>query len=171
MNTVILIGFMGAGKTTVGIALSKRGNLPLVDTDQRIIEKAGMSISEIFAQKGEDTFRQIESQVLSELLEQKTSMVVSVGGGLPLKEENRRMLKRMGTVVYLKVMPETVLERLKGDTTRPLLAGPDGKQKVGELLEKRGPIYQEAADLILSVDGKSVEEILGELEERIREQS
>lgn len=171
MNTVILIGFMGAGKTTVGMALSKRDNIPLVDTDQRIIEKAGMSISEIFARKGEEAFRQIESQVLSELLDQKNPIVVSVGGGLPLKEENRRMLKRIGTVIYLKVRPETVLERLKGDTTRPLLAGPDEKQKVRELLEKRGPIYQEAADLVLCVDGKSVEEIVGELEERIREQA
>lgn len=167
MKTVILIGFMGAGKTTVGMALAERFKIPLVDTDQRIVEKAGMSISEIFDRKGEEVFRQIESQVLSELLAQKSPMVVSVGGGLPLKEENRSRLRRIGTVVYLEVKPETVLERLKGDNSRPLLAGPDGKQKAFGLLKKRGPIYQEAADLVVSVDGKSVEEIVGELEERL----
>lgn len=86
-----------------------------------------------------------------------------------MREENRRLLKRLGTVVYLEVKPATVLERLKGDTTRPLLQGEDVAGRVKELMEKRDPIYREAAGLIVNVDGRGVHEIAAELEERIGE--
>lgn len=170
MRAVVLIGFMGAGKTTIGKALSKKNRIAFVDTDQKIVEKAGMTIPEIFAAQGEEAFRQIESQVLKDLLLLSGRAVISTGGGLPLREENRRLLQRMGSVVYLKISPETVLNRLKGDNTRPLLQGPGGRERVGELLEAREPFYREAADFILKADGKTVEQIVEEAEERLGEQ-
>lgn len=167
MRNVILIGFMGAGKTTVGEALAKRYRLPLVDTDWLIEERAGMTISEIFAKKGEEVFRKTETAVLETLLSDPETKVISVGGGLPLREENRRLLKQLGTVIYLEVKPETVLKRLEGDTTRPLLQGGDVKQRVEEMIAARSPIYREAAEVIVTADGRSVTEIVEELEERM----
>lgn len=169
MKTVILIGFMGAGKTTVGRALAARFKTSLIDTDQLIEETAGMSISDIFAKKGEMEFRRIETTVLEQLITAGNASVISVGGGLPLREENRRLLKMLGTVVYLEVEPETVLKRLEGDTTRPLLMGGGVREKVERLLSERGPIYCEAADLTVRVDDRSVNEILEELDERMGE--
>lgn len=170
MRTIILIGFMGAGKTTIGTRLAEKTGLLLVDTDAMIEEMAQMTISQIFALKGEEAFRATETRVLEELLNRKEELVISVGGGLPMREENRRLLKQLGTVVYLKVSAETVLKRLEGDTTRPLLAGPDGKERVSSLLKERGPVYEEAADMILKVDGKDVEGLIKELEERMEGQ-
>lgn len=170
MRTIILIGFMGAGKTTVGARLAEKRGLPLADTDAMIEEAAQMTISDMFAAKGENYFRAVETRVLEELLNRKEGFVLSVGGGLPMREENRRLLKQLGTVVYLKVSAETVLNRLEGDTTRPLLAGPDGRERVTALLKERGPVYEEAADMILKVDGKAVEDLVKELEERMEGQ-
>lgn len=169
MKNVILIGFMGAGKTTVGEAFARLKGIPLVDTDHLIEERAGMTISRIFETKGESTFREIETAVLEALLADTERKVISVGGGLPMREENRRLLKQLGTVVYLEVKPATVLERLEGDTTRPLLQGEDVAGRVKELMEKRDPIYREAAGMIVNVDGRDVREIAAELEERMGE--
>jgi len=158
-QNMILIGFMGAGKTSVGEELAGRFGKTLIDTDRMIEERAGMSISDIFAVQGEEAFRRLETEVLEQLISEASGEMISVGGGLPLREENRKLLKKLGTVIYLRVRPETVLARLKGDTTRPLLQGDDVEEKVNNLLSKRGPIYELAADRIISVDGRSVEQI------------
>ena len=158
-QNMILIGFMGAGKTSVGEELAGRFGKTLIDTDRMIEERAGMSISDIFAVQGEEAFRRLETEVLEQLISEASGEMISVGGGLPLREENRKLLKKLGTVIYLRVRPETVLARLKGDTTRPLLQGDDVEEKVNSLLSKRGPIYEMAADRIISVDGRSVEQI------------
>lgn len=169
MKNIILIGFMGAGKTTIGEALAGHRNLRLIDTDQLIEETAGMTISDIFALKGEAEFRKTETAVLERLIETEDGAVLSVGGGLPLREENRRLLKKLGLVVYLEVSPETVVKRLEGDTTRPLLQGGNVREKVEKLLSERGPVYCEASDITINVDGRSVDEIIEELEERTGE--
>ncbi len=166
MKSIILIGFMGAGKTTVGTACSTHLNMPFLDTDLMIEEAAGMTISQIFAEKGEGEFRRIETSVLETLLRRTEAAVISVGGGLPLLEANRRMLKQIGTVIYLEVSPETVLCRLKGDTTRPLLQGGDAEEKVNSLIAARDPVYRMAADEILNVNDCSIEDIVTELIER-----
>ena len=158
-QNMILIGFMGAGKTSVGEELAGRFGKTLIDTDRMIEERAGMSISDIFAVQGEEAFRRLETEVLEQLISEASGEMISVGGGLPLREENRKLLKKLGTIIYLRVRPETVLARLKGDTTRPLLQGVDVEEKVNSLLSKRGPIYEMAADRIISVDGRSVEQI------------
>lgn len=153
---VIMTGFMGAGKTTVGKALAEKQKVPFLDTDQLIEEKAGMTISRIFEIQGEEAFRKMETSVLEDLLKRNDQTVISVGGGLPLRNENRELLRKLGTVVYLQVKPETVLERLKGDHTRPMLQGGDAGERVRSLLEYRTPLYQKAADLVVDVDDKTV---------------
>ena len=160
---IILIGFMGAGKTTVGNVVAERLNQPLFDTDQLIEQQTGMSISKIFEDYGENEFRRLETKILKGNLSANKDWVLSVGGGLPLKEENRGLLQKMGIVVYLRVQPDTVLQRLKGDKTRPLLQGGDVKQKVESLLRQRGTIYEEGADIVIDVDGKAPETIVQEI--------
>ena len=153
---VIMTGFMGAGKTTVGKALAEKQKVPFLDTDQLIEEKADMTISRIFETQGEEAFRKMETSVLEDLLKRNDQTVISVGGGLPLRDENRELLRKLGTVVYLQVKPETVLERLKGDHTRPMLQGGDAGERVRSLFEYRTPLYQKAADLVVDVDDKTV---------------
>ncbi len=162
-DNIILIGFMGAGKTSVGQVLAAQTGMPLVDTDKMIEEEAAMSVSDIFAAHGEASFRETESAVLSKLLKRTDRVVVSAGGGLPLSEKNREMLKELGTVVFLKVKPETVLVRLEGDTTRPLLAGDHVEQKVRELLDYRNLLYEEAADIVIDADEKETGQLVTQI--------
>ena len=115
-----------------------------------------MTISRIFETQGEEAFRKMETSVLEDLLKRNDQTVISVGGGLPLRDENRELLRKLGTVVYLQVKPDTVLERLKGDHTRPMLQGGDAGERVRSLLEYRAPLYQKAADLVVDVDDKTV---------------
>lgn len=162
-DNIVLIGFMGSGKTTVGIALSYKMQRPLSDTDKMIEKKEGRSISELFAAEGEVYFRQRETELLQKLKEGKTKQIFSVGGGTPLRVENRRLLWELGTVVYLKVSAETVCERLKGDTTRPLLQGAHPMERISALLRQRENIYREAADIVVTVDGKKPAQIAEEI--------
>ncbi|MFQ9637162.1 MAG: shikimate kinase [Eisenbergiella sp.] len=156
-----MTGFMGSGKTTVGIRLSYRLRQQLVDTDRLIERKRGRSISEIFAGQ-EEGFRRMEAALRS-LLETEGEQIISTGGGLPMREENRMLLKELGTVVFLRVSAETVYERLKGDDTRPLLQKENPMEEIRRLLEIRNPVYQAAADITVDVDGKDFEEIIGEI--------
>lgn len=160
---IILIGFMGAGKTSVGQAIAGITGAPFLDTDQMIEAAAGKSISRIFEEDGEEAFRRTETEVITGLLSGSGDAVISTGGGLPMREENRQALRKMGRVVYLKVRPETVLERLKGDTTRPLLAGGDAAARVRKLLEFRDPVYRQAAHEIVDADGRTPGEIAGQI--------
>lgn len=166
-RNLILIGFMGAGKTTVGHAFAKKNRVLFVDTDQMIEESAGMSIAEIFEYRGEAAFRQEETEALKTLLKRPAGTVISVGGGLPMREENRELLKKLGLVVYLRVEVDTVLLRLEGDQSRPLLSGGDAKARVESLLAQRSPVYQEASHLVIDVDLKDVDGVVLELEERM----
>lgn len=162
-NNIVLIGFMGCGKTTVGQELAEQLSYAFLDTDLYIEEKEGMAIREIFTEKGEDYFRRLETSSLEELALNTEKAIVSSGGGLPLRPENAKLLQKLGFVIYLKVEKETVLERLQGDTTRPLLQCEDPAKKVEELLAYRNPIYEVGAHLVVSVDEKSVEEIVEEI--------
>ena len=121
MNNIILIGFMGCGKSTVGFRLSYRLRRVLEDTDKLIERKEGRSISDIFALKGEDAFRRMETACLRELLLSQEEKIIATGGGLPMRQENHALLKQLGTVIYLRISAKNVWERLKGDTSRPLL--------------------------------------------------
>ncbi len=163
MNHIILIGFMGAGKTSVGKELSKALHAAFLDTDEWIERQQGKTINEIFDAYGESYFRDLETETLRQLQNMRKRCVIAVGGGLPVRPENRRILKELGTVFYLKARPETLTERLGGDATRPKLRGGDLRQKIDELMEARGEIYEDAAAREVETDGKTPEEIVKEI--------
>ncbi len=167
MGNVILIGFMGCGKTTVGLKLSYRLRQSVIDTDKEIEKEEKRAISDIFAAEGEAYFRQRETACLEKLLQTAKDKIISVGGGLPMREENRKLLKQIGKVVYLRATPETIYNRLKYDTTRPLLQGDDPEGKIKELMAKRDPFYEQAADVIIDVDGRDFEQIISLIEQAV----
>ncbi len=165
MSNVILIGYMGCGKSTVGRRLSYRLRMPYVDTDNLIETKEKTTISDIFATQGEEVFRQMETDCIKSIFDYRQDYVIAVGGGLPMREENREIMKKLGTIIYLRAKPDTIYERLKNDTKRPLLQGEDPQGKICTMIGLRGPIYEAASDYIIDVDGKSFEEIINEIEE------
>ncbi len=158
-HNIILIGFMGSGKTSVGERLAERLGYQFRDTDRLIEQRAGDTINHIFAAHSEEYFRDLETDLLKELKPALVHTVLSTGGGLPLREINSSLLKELGFVVYLKASGQTTLQRLAGDKTRPLLRGDDKEQKVGKLLTERIPIYEKAAHKIIVTDGRSINDI------------
>lgn len=166
-KNLVLIGFMGAGKTSVGKELAELLGCVLYDTDQETERRAGMAISDIFRLQGEENFRKMETDTLRDLLEQAGQnggyTVISAGGGLALREENQRLLREHAICIYLKTSPEQVLLRLQGDTTRPLLQGGNVREKVEELLAARGPVYEKTADITADTDGRTPGEIAREI--------
>ncbi len=159
----VLIGFMGSGKTSVGVQLSYRLRKPVEDTDKLIERREGRSVGEIFAEDGENYFRECETELLRELLEKKGGRIYSVGGGTPMRRENRELLKKLGKVIYLRARPETLYERLKGDTARPLLQCEDPLARIDALLSERSAAYEECADRIIDVDGLDMGAVLHEI--------
>lgn len=174
-KNIVLIGFMGSGKTTVGIRLSYRLRKPIEDTDKLIERREKRTIREIFAQDGEEYFRKRETEMLREAGLKMKNQIVSVGGGTPVKAENRQLLKQLGTVIYFRVKPETVYNRLKHDTTRPLLQCENPLVRITELLEQRKEAYEACADIIIDVDELSmqqvVDRVLFELEKKRKEKA
>lgn len=164
MGNVILIGFMGCGKSTVGLRLSYRLRKPVIDTDKEIEKAEKRSISDIFQTEGEAYFRDKETECLKKLLKTSSNQIISVGGGLPMREVNRQLLHQLGQVVYLRAKAETIYDRLKYDTTRPLLQGENPQEKIRSLMTQREQNYKEASDIIIDVDGKDFEQIIGEIE-------
>lgn len=164
-DNYVLIGFMGAGKSSVGRILAKKTGKTLMDTDEMIVKQMNLSINEIFAEYGEEYFRNLETNLLKALCDNAHDSIISVGGGLPMKEENRPYLKKLGTVVYLSVNEATVVKRLKGDTTRPLLRGTkdEVKAKVRDLLSKRSGVYSSCADIVIATDKLTKEQIVDEI--------
>ena len=167
-DNIILIGFMGSGKTSVGIRLSYQLKRTMIDTDKWIEQKQKRTVSEIFAQSGEEAFRMMETDCLKELIRTADKQIISVGGGLPMKEENHALLRELGTVFYLSATPETVYERLKTDTTRPLLQVEDPEERIRTLLKRRAPVYEACADVVLDVSDRSFDEILEQIGKELR---
>ena len=169
MDNIILIGFMGSGKSTVGIKLSYRLRHAMEDTDKLIEKEEGRTISEIFATDGEAYFRNLETECLKKLIQTANQKIISVGGGLPIREENHALLKKLGTVVYLRAKAETIYERVKHDTSRPLLQGDDPKGKIQTLMSQRAGIYEKASDVIIDVDNKDFDTIIDEIVRAVSE--
>ncbi|MDO4187676.1 MAG: shikimate kinase [Lachnospiraceae bacterium] len=164
-NNYVLIGYMGAGKTTVGKALAKETGKKFLDTDSLIVKQMNLSINDIFEKYGEDYFRDLETKLIMNLCESANDCVISCGGGLPMREENRTYLKRLGKVVYLNVNETDILKRLKNDTTRPLLRGPkeEVKIRIHDMIEKRDPLYREAADVVIKTGRHKVNEVVSKI--------
>ena len=160
MKNIILVGYMGCGKTTVGESIAEATRYTFADTDEMIVAQQGRSISDIFAQDGEPAFRDMETALLVKMLTEKNdTCVISTGGGMPVQKENRNLLRQLGTVVYLRAKPETVYERIKGDTTRPLLQCENPMERIREMIKSRNPAYEEAAELVIDVDDLTQREV------------
>ena len=159
MKTIYLIGMMGCGKSTCARLLGERLGLPVLDTDEEIQRRAGMTVSEIFASRGEAAFRQMETELL-QTLAGGADRIVACGGGLPLRQENRALLRKGGTVVFLNRDPEKIYDTADM-SGRPL--GQAGKAAFAELFRQREPLYRVAADVVVGdfdTPEETVEEIL-----------
>lgn len=149
MNNIILCGFMGCGKSTVGKNLARKSGRKFLDMDTYIEEKAGMTVSEIFEKHGEDGFRDMEHEACLELAKM-SDLVVASGGGAFTFERNVQAFKGKDTIVFLDVPLDIIKNRLKNDKTRPLLQRPDKDKAMKELYNKRYPIYKKAADVVVA---------------------
>ncbi len=161
-RNIFLIGFMGAGKSTIAKRLSSRYGLRLIEMDEEIERREGHSVSQIFALRGEPYFRDQETNLLRELEDTKRA-VVSCGGGVPMREGNLKAMHLSGVIVYLSAAPETIYQRVKNVHTRPLLEGHMNVEDIADLMAERLPAYQKAADLTVVTDNRSVEEISREI--------
>ncbi len=154
-RNIILVGFMGTGKTVTGRVLAEQTGLELVDMDSIIEERAGRAISEIFETDGEAAFRAMERELVQEL-SQREGLIVSTGGGIVLNPDNISDFEKTGLVVCLKASPEMIFQRVEKDTTRPLLAG-DKKAQIASILEARNSLYNAIAHGV-ETDGLTAEE-------------
>ena len=157
-NNILLVGFMGTGKSTIGRKLSKCLNYQHVDTDQMIVELAGKPIPKIFEDEGEEAFRKIETQVLEDL-QKYQGHIISTGGGIIGSEKNRELLQKLGYVIWLCASPEEILDRTSRNTNRPLLNNEDPEGTVRCLLAERSPHYEEVSHLKISTDQLCFDEI------------
>ena len=148
---ILLTGFMGAGKTTIGKKLAKRLGYLFIDTDREIEKEQGCSITEIFKYGGEECFRDLETDILQKL-QTKQNLVIATGGGMVLRNENRSLMQSLGTRVYLKVELQELMRRLKKDKKRPLLQKSKPEEHILEMLQQRKSIYEEAECIIDTTD-------------------
>jgi shikimate kinase len=160
-KNIVLTGFMGAGKSTVGRRLANALKRNMVDTDDMIEREAGMGIPEIFAKHGEDYFRDIEEKIVAKASSLKNHVIVT-GGGVVLREKNIQNLRRNGVIIYLHASPEVIYARVKNQTHRPLLQVKDPMGKIRELLEFRAPFYANN-DYTIDTSSLTVEEVVDEV--------
>jgi shikimate kinase len=158
MNNIILVGFMGTGKSVIGKLLAEKLNRAFVELDDLIEKKEKMPIKDIFEKKGEPYFRLVEKEIAKEASQRK-NIVISAGGGAIVDEENFKNLKNSGTIICLKASPDTILKRTKGMKTRPLLNVPNPKEQIEGLLKKRESFYNKA-DFSIETDNLNIEEVI-----------
>lgn len=157
---IVLVGMMGSGKTTIGRMLASRLGRPLLDSDEIIERREGRTVRDIFANDGEEAFRSIESEVLIESLATDGPAIIAAAGGVVLRPENRAALKSSGArVVWLRADPRVLANRVKGGGHRPLLDD-DPAGTLSRMYEQREPLYREVADAIVTVDGRSVVDVV-----------
>lgn len=148
VSCLILVGMMGAGKTTIGKELARRRSCRFADCDQEIVARTGVSIPTIFEVEGEDGFRRRETLMMEELTA-ADDIVIATGGGVVTRAENRALMRERGLVIYLKIPPHVLFERTRHDRNRPLLQVANPRQRIEELYAERDPLYQQTAHLII----------------------
>ena len=168
MNNLFMIGFMGAGKSSVSAGLGRMLGREVVEMDERIAAQEGMSIPELFAQKGEPYFRVCETALLKSF-SQGAPRIVSCGGGVPLREENVAAMRESGTVVLLTASPEVILERVRDSDERPLLQGHKDVPYIAALMEQRRPKYEAAADITVDTSQLNIEEVCRQVLRQVSE--
>ncbi|MCR5650430.1 MAG: shikimate kinase [Lachnospiraceae bacterium] len=167
MKNLILEGFMGCGKSRIASELGRSIKLEVIDTDDVIERKQGRTIAKIFEESGEEAFRDMETAVLRELSDRQEGAVISLGGGMPVKSENRKLLKELGTVIYLKADSNVLIRRLqRGVEKRPMLSGHDLKERVEQLLSEREAFYEDAADIVIEIGEDDPEKIVKRIMEK-----
>ena len=165
MKNVVLIGFMGSGKTTFGKALAQKLNMSFLDTDAYIEEQAGKPIAKIFEEDGEEYFRRLETEVLIRLRDTVSNTVFSTGGGMPLRNQNARLLKEIGRVYYLTAANQVIYDRVKDDSNRPLLQCENPYERICMLMKERAPLYEKAADVLVDTNSTDIEDVCGRIME------
>ena len=165
-NNIILVGLMGAGKSTIGRSLAKRLNKEFFDSDRVIEERTGVDIATIFEIEGEQGFRDREVQVIEELC-QMGNIVLATGGGGVLREENRKNMKKFGHVVYLCTTAELLYSRIRYDKSRPLMQTENPLDTLKTLLQGREPFYREVSDLIITTGKQKANVIVRRIEEAL----
>ena len=165
-RNIFIIGPMGSGKTTIGRQLAARLGKPFYDSDREIEKRTGVDVALIFEIEGEEGFRQRETKMIGELAAMD-DIVLATGGGVVLSKDNRTCLQNNGRIVYLKSSPQKLFDRTIKDKTRPLLNTEDRMTKINELLEKRGPLYEELADLIICTDNRHVKQIVNTISRQL----
>ena len=163
---IVLIGFMGAGKSTISDFLSTMFAMDVVEMDQEIVERENMSIPDIFETYGEEYFRNLETNLLIEMQSRK-NVIISCGGGVAMRERNVVEMKKNGRVVLLTAHPKTILDRVKDSDDRPLLNGHKNVEYISELMEARREKYEAAADIVVRTDDKTVLQICEELVQKL----
>jgi shikimate kinase len=166
-DNIYLIGPMGSGKTTIGQRLANLLGLRFLDCDHELESQTGASVTLIFDVEGEEGFRARETRMLEELTT-RSGVLVATGGGAVLKEENRKMLRERGLVVYMRTSVQQQLRRLGRDKTRPLLQTKDRRAKLTRLAEERNPLYQETADIEFPAQNRGLDAVATELAQIIR---
>lgn len=167
-KNIILIGFMGCGKSTIGRGLCSELNYEFLDTDSKIQNDMSMSINDIFENYGENYFRMLERN-LCKLVALNSPMIIATGGGIIKNKANVDTLKTSGVFVYLKNTPEKIYSNIKYDTSRPLLNVPNKEKKIKELLAQRTPLYEACADITVDVSELKVEESIQSIAKIIKD--
>jgi shikimate kinase len=167
-KNIILVGLMGAGKSTIGRNLAKQLNKDFYDSDRVIEDRTGVDIATIFEIEGEQGFRDREEQVIKELCQSK-NIVLATGGGSILREENRKNMKKYGHVVYLCTSAELLYSRIRYDKSRPLMQNKNPLETLKKLLREREPFYKEVADTIIVTGKQKAGVIVKRVEEAIRQ--
>ncbi|TAG09974.1 MAG: shikimate kinase [Verrucomicrobia bacterium] len=168
-RNIILIGFMGCGKSTIGRSLQGKLGYPWIDTDEHIEQCVGMSVKEIFAKRGEQAFRELESNILLDMTERRIQHhIISTGGGIIGRQENRKMLGKLGFVVWLVASTQVIMERTARNRDRPLLQTDDPKTRIEALLQERRPLYEETAHISIETHGLDSNEVASGIIESAR---
>lgn len=162
-GNLFLVGLMGSGKTTLGRHLARRLHKPFVDADVELESRLGVTIPIIFEIEGEAVFRDREQAVLADVAGRE-NIVLATGGGVVLREANRRTLKDLGTVIYLHATPETVFERVRRSRNRPLLMTADPLHRMRELYGQRDSLYRETADVVIESDREAASHLAQRIE-------
>lgn len=166
-QTIVLIGFMGAGKSTVGRVLAKLAGNALVDLDALIVQQQGRTIPAIFAEQGEASFRHYETEALRTLNE-SDPVVLATGGGIVGRTENWQLMRSLGPIIYLRAHWDTLRARLAGSTDRPLASADRSEAEIKNLFQQRVPLYEQA-DLIVDTDGREVDAVVHEILQRVKD--
>lgn len=167
MNHIVIIGFMGSGKTRVGKRLSKDLGLEFVEVDKVITKRMNLTVKDIFRRFGEPFYRALETTTIKALIQDEERKVISLGAGLPMQEQNKKYINQLGVVVYIKGSVDTLKKRLEGNNN-PLLEEDNSDEKIRKLLKQRDPVYAGFADIQVVTGVKTFDELIEEIKQKLK---